>query len=97
MATIVYSSYVIRYPVGGILSSNLQFLRGFARLGHEVVLVESNGWPDACFSTRPDGPSMTIRRRESDPSAPPSGHRTFPCDGRSSTLTAPPTGWIGPS
>ena len=49
MATIVLSSYVIRYPVGGILSSNLQFLSGFTRLGHEVVLVESSGWPNACF------------------------------------------------
>lgn len=65
MATIVYSSYVIRYPVGGILSSNLQFLRGFARLGHEVVLVESNGWPNACFDparrTLDDDPSAGIR------------------------------------
>lgn len=65
MATIVYSSYVIRYPVGGILSSNLQFLSGFARLGHEVVLVESNGWPDACFDparrTLDDDPSAGIR------------------------------------
>ena len=49
MATIILSSYVIRYPVGGVLSSNLQLLRGFARLGHEVVLVESSGWPQACF------------------------------------------------
>jgi hypothetical protein len=65
VATIVYSSYVIRYPVGGILSSNLQFLRGFARLGHEVVLVESNGWPNACFDparrTLGDDPSAGIR------------------------------------
>ena len=65
VATIVYSSYVIRYPVGGILSSNLQFLRGFARLGHEVVLVESNGWPDACSNparrTLDDDPSAGIR------------------------------------
>ena len=65
MATIVYSSYVTRYPVGGILSSNLQFLRGFARLGHEVVLVESNGWPNACFDparrTLDDDPSAGIR------------------------------------
>lgn len=65
MATIVYSSYVMRYPVGGILSSNLQFLRGFARLGHEVVLVESNGWPNACFDparrTLGDDPSAGIK------------------------------------
>jgi hypothetical protein len=44
MARIVLSSYVIRYPVGGVLSSNLQFLTGFRRLGHDVVLVEKAGY-----------------------------------------------------
>ncbi|MCZ7525869.1 MAG: glycosyltransferase [Acidimicrobiia bacterium] len=49
MATIVLCSYVIRYPLGGVLSSNLQFLTGFARLGHDVFLVEKAGYPDSCF------------------------------------------------
>lgn len=49
MATIVLSSFVFRYPVGGVLSNNLQFLTGFARLGHEVYLVEKAGWDDSCF------------------------------------------------
>lgn len=49
MATIVLTSFVIRHPVGGVLSNNLQFLTGFARLGHEVYLVEKAGYPDSCF------------------------------------------------
>jgi len=49
MATIVLSSYVVRYPVGGVLSSNLQLLSGFRRLGHEVVLVEKAGYEESCF------------------------------------------------
>jgi hypothetical protein len=49
MARIVLSSYVIRYPVGGVLSSNLQLLTGFRRLGHDVVLVEKAGYEDSCF------------------------------------------------
>ncbi len=49
MATIVLSSYVVRYPVGGVLSSNLQLLTGFRRLGHDVVLVEKAGYEDSCF------------------------------------------------
>jgi hypothetical protein len=49
MATIVLCSYVIRYPLGGVLSSNLQFLSGFRRLGHEVYLVEKAGYPSSCF------------------------------------------------
>ena len=49
MATIVLSSYVVRYPVGGVLSSNLQLLSGFRRLGHDVVLVEKAGYEDSCF------------------------------------------------
>lgn len=64
MSTIIFSTYVIRYPVGGVISSNLQFLSGFTRLGHEVVLIESSGWPNACFDphrrTLTDDPSAGI-------------------------------------
>lgn len=52
MATIVLCSYVIRYPVGGVLSSNLQFLTGFRSLGHDVYLVEKAGYPNSCFDPR---------------------------------------------
>ena len=49
MARIVLCSYMIRYPLGGVLSANLQYLTGFARLGHEVWLVEKAGYPCSCF------------------------------------------------
>lgn len=49
MATIILTSFVIRHPVGGVLSNNLQFLTGFARLGHEVYLIEKAGYDDSCF------------------------------------------------
>lgn len=49
MATIVLTSFVVRHPVGGVLSNNLQFLTGFARLGHDVYLVEKAGYADSCF------------------------------------------------
>ena len=49
MATILLCSFVIRYPVGGVLSNNLQFLTGFKRLGHDVYLLEKAGYDDSCF------------------------------------------------
>lgn len=49
MATIILTSFVIRHPVGGVLSNNLQFLTGFSRLGHEVYLVEKAGYDESCF------------------------------------------------
>lgn len=49
MATILLCSYVVRHPVGGVLSNNLQFLTGFKRLGHDVYLLEKSGYGDSCF------------------------------------------------
>ncbi|HZQ02737.1 MAG TPA: hypothetical protein VFA88_01820 [Gaiellaceae bacterium] len=49
---IVIGSYVVRFPLGGYLSWVGQWLHGFARLGHEVTLVERAGWRDACFDPR---------------------------------------------
>jgi hypothetical protein len=49
MATILLTSFVVRHPVGGVLSNNLQFLTGFRRLGHDVVLLEKAGYEDSCF------------------------------------------------
>jgi len=49
MARIVVGSWMVRYPLGGILSWTLQWLVGFQRLGHEVWLVEKSGYPDSCF------------------------------------------------
>src|SRR5687767_9262004 len=49
MATILFSSWMVRHPVGGVLSNNLQFLTGFRRLGHDVYLLEKAGYDESCF------------------------------------------------
>ena len=49
MATIVLSSYLVRHPLGGVLASNLQLIRGFERLGHDVYVFETAGYPRSCF------------------------------------------------
>ena len=52
MARIVLGSYMARYPLGGMMSWVLQYLVGFARLGHDVYFVERADYPDACFDPR---------------------------------------------
>jgi hypothetical protein len=49
MARIVFGSYLVRYPLGGMMSHVLQYLVGFQRLGHEVVFVEKAGYARSCF------------------------------------------------
>lgn len=49
MARIVFGSYMVRYPLGGMLSWALQYLVGLHRLGHDVVFVERADYPNACF------------------------------------------------
>ena len=49
MARIVLGSYMVRYPLGGMMSWVLQYLIGFQKLGHEVYFVEKSGYPNACF------------------------------------------------
>ena len=49
MARIVLGSYMVRYPLGGMMSYVLQYLRGFQRLGHEVYFVEKAGYPNSCY------------------------------------------------
>lgn len=49
MARIVIGSYLVRYPLGGMLSWALQYVVGLHRLGHDVVVVERADYPDACF------------------------------------------------
>jgi hypothetical protein len=49
MATILFCSWMVRHPVGGVLSNNLQFLTGFRRLGHDVYLLEKAGYVASCF------------------------------------------------
>ncbi len=46
---ILVGSYMVRYPLGGMLSWALQYVLGFHRLGHDVVMVEKAHYPNACF------------------------------------------------
>ena len=49
MARIVLGSYMVRYPLGGMMSWVLQYLVGFQKLGHDVYFVEKSGYPNACY------------------------------------------------
>jgi hypothetical protein len=49
MARIIVGSYMVRYPLGGMMSWVLQYLIGFARLGHDVYFVEKSGYPLSCY------------------------------------------------
>src|SRR4030095_28026 len=44
-----FGTYMVRYPLGGSLSSKLQWILGFHRLGHEVYVVEKSGGANACY------------------------------------------------
>ena len=48
MARIVVGSYMVRYPLGGMMSYVLQYLLGFQRLGHDVYFVEKAGYHNSC-------------------------------------------------
>lgn len=50
MARIIVASYMIRYPLGGMLSWSLQWLVGLRRLGHDVFFVEKGNYPEACYN-----------------------------------------------
>ncbi len=49
MARIVLASYMIRYPLGGMMSWVLQYLSGFVALGHEVWFVEQASGHGECY------------------------------------------------
>jgi hypothetical protein len=49
LARIILGSYMVRYPLGGMMSWVLQYLTGFQALGHEVTFVEKAGYPQACY------------------------------------------------
>lgn len=57
MARIVVGSYMVRYPLGGMMSWTLQWLVGFQQLGHEVFFVEKSTYPDSCYD--PVGKTLT--------------------------------------
>ena len=49
MARIILGSYMVRYPLGGMLSWPLQWLVGLSDRGHDVCFVEKAAYPNACF------------------------------------------------
>lgn len=62
MARIIVGSYMIRYPLGGMLSWSLQWLVGLQRLGHDVYFVEKGNYPGACYNPM-------IQRNGDDPTS----------------------------
>jgi hypothetical protein len=57
MALIVLSAYMIQFPMGGMLSSRLQWLVGLKRLGHDVYIFEKARHKGSCFD--PSNNTMT--------------------------------------
>jgi hypothetical protein len=48
---ILVTGYNIRYPLGGQIAHNLNYLVGLSRLGCEVWYVEESGsWPNSCYN-----------------------------------------------
>ena len=50
MATIIVGAYMVRYPLGGMMSWVFQHLVGFKALGHEVYFVEQFGYENSCYN-----------------------------------------------
>jgi hypothetical protein len=49
MARVLLGTYMVRFPLGGMLSWPLQWMLGCRRLGHDVHLVERASYPAACY------------------------------------------------
>jgi hypothetical protein len=49
MKRVIIASWMVRYPLGAVMSWTLQYLSGFRRLGWEVTFVERAGYPASCF------------------------------------------------
>jgi hypothetical protein len=50
MATIIVGAYMVRYPLGGMMSWVFQHLIGFKALGHEVYFVEKYRYKNSCYN-----------------------------------------------
>ncbi len=50
MARLLLAGYMVRLPFAGNVLAYAQYVCGFERLGHEVVYVETSGWPNACYN-----------------------------------------------
>jgi hypothetical protein len=57
MASLIVGAYMVRYPLGGMMSWVFQHLAGFKALGHTVYFVEKYGYSNSCFNpvTRSSG------------------------------------------
>src|SRR5262245_35926559 len=47
---IVVLGYIVRGPLGGMVWSNIQYLMGLARLGHDVYFVEDSDNYTSCYA-----------------------------------------------
>ncbi len=60
----VFAGYLVRYPLGGQLLSQLHYLLGLQQLGYEIVFLEHYGWPQSCFdplaTTMSDNPATGL-------------------------------------
>jgi len=61
---IVVLGYVVRGPLGGMVWSNLQYLMGLARLGHDVYFVEDSDDYPSCYDPINNPVGATNRRNE---------------------------------
>ncbi len=50
MAKIIFGSYMIRYPLGGMLSWAIQYLLGLKDTKHDIYFVEKTGYDSSCFN-----------------------------------------------
>ncbi len=51
---IIVLGYIVRGPLGGMVWSNLQYLMGLARLGHDVYFVEDSDDYPSCYDPARD-------------------------------------------
>jgi hypothetical protein len=50
MATIIVGAYMVRYPLGGMMSWVFQHLTGFKALEHDVYVVEKYVYENSCYN-----------------------------------------------
>jgi hypothetical protein len=49
MIKVVVCGYMTRFPLAGMMLAYFHYVLGLKRLGHEVVYLETSGWPQSCF------------------------------------------------
>lgn len=51
---IIVLGYIVRGPIGGMVASNVQYMVGLQRLGHDVSFLELGGQWDCCYDLQAD-------------------------------------------